>query len=157
MMAPDRRIMIAALSLSAAAFGGLVTYEGWCGSACIPVPGDVPTVGFGTTEGVKMGDTITPPQAVRRALQDVAKYEGALKGCIKVPLHQYEYDAALQLSYNIGPTAFCKSTVARRFNAGDYQGACDAFLMWNKVGGKVIPGLTKRRASERRLCLTGSV
>jgi lysozyme len=147
------RLYIGGLSLSAMAFGVLVNYEGWCGSACIPIPGDVPTLGFGTTEGVKLGDTITPPKAVTRALQDVAKYEGAVKQCVTVPLHQHEYDAALQISYNIGPTAFCNSTIVKRFNAGDYAGACDAFLMWNKAGGKVIRGLVVRREAERKLCL----
>jgi lysozyme len=102
---------------------------------------------------VKLGDTITPPKAVTRALQDVAKYEGAVKQCVTVPLHQHEYDAALQISYNIGPTAFCNSTIVKRFNAGDYAGACDAFLMWNKAGGKVIRGLVVRREAERKLCL----
>ena len=149
----NSRIVIAALSLSAAAFGGLVAYEGWSPVAYVPVPGDKATIGFGTTEGVKPGDTITPPKAVARALQDVAKYEGALKQCVRVPLHQYEYDAAVQLSYNIGPTAFCNSTVVRRFNAGDYEGACDAFLMWTKFRGRELPGLVKRRERERALCL----
>lgn len=146
------RVVVASLSLSAAAFVGLVAYEGYSDTAYADIVG-VETIGFGTTEGVKPGDTITPPAAVARALQDIAKYEGALKRCVKVPLHQYEYDAALQLSYNIGPTAFCNSTVVRRFNAGDYAGGCDAFLMWDKAGGKVVRGLTKRREAERRLCL----
>lgn len=147
------RIVVASLSFSAAAFGGLVAYENYSPAVIIPIRGDKPTLGFGTTEGVKPGDTITPPKAVARALQDVAKYEGAVKQCVKVPLHQYEYDAALQLSYNIGSTAFCNSTIVRRFNAGDYQGGCDAFLMWNKAGGRMVPGLVKRRERERQLCL----
>jgi lysozyme len=147
------RIVVGALTLSAVAFGSLVDYEGYSDRAIIPIPGDVPTLGFGTTAGVKIGDRITPPQAVHRALTDVAKFEGALKQCVTAPLHQYEYDAALLLSYNIGPTAFCKSTVVRRFNAGDYAGACDAFLMWNKAGGKVVRGLQIRRERERAMCL----
>lgn len=148
-----QRKHIAALALSASAFVGLAVHEGYSDRAYTPVPGDVPTIGFGTTEGVKMGDRITPSQALVRALQDVQKFEGALKKCVKVPLHQYEYDAALQLSYNIGASAFCKSTVARRFNAGDYEGACDAFLMWDKFQGKPLRGLTLRREKERQLCL----
>jgi lysozyme len=67
-MATNPRIVVAALSLSAAAFGGLVLHESYSDKAIIPVRGDVPTIGFGTTEGVKMGDTITPPKAVVRAL-----------------------------------------------------------------------------------------
>lgn len=147
------RTAVLALSFSAAGLVSLVGYEYYTDRAVIPVPGDVPTLGFGTTEGVRMGDRITPPVALARALRDVQKFEGAIKQCIKVPLHQWEYDAALQLSYNIGGRAFCNSTVARRFNAQDYIGACDAFLMWNRAGGRVVPGLVKRREAERQLCL----
>lgn len=67
----------------------------------------------------------------------------------------YPFAAALSLAYNIGPAAFARSTVARRFNAGDWRGGCDAFLMWNRAGGRVIRGLDNRRRDERKLCLTG--
>lgn len=147
------RTPIAALTLSAAALVGLVLHEGYTDKAVIPVPGDVPTIGFGTTEGVKMGDSITPPKALVRALMDVQKFEGPVKACITVPLTQYEYDAAMSLAYNIGPTAFCKSTVVKRFNAGQYAAACDAFTMWNKVKGTVVRGLEVRRQEERAKCL----
>jgi lysozyme len=146
------RLYIGGLSLSAMAFGVLVNYEGWCGSACIPIPGDVPTLGFGTTEGVKLGDTITPPKAVTRALQDVAKYEGAVKQCVTVPLHQREYDAYISLSYNIGPGAFCGSTLVRVLNAGDYAEACRQILRWDRAQGRQVRGLTLRRQAENKTC-----
>ena len=63
--------------------------------------------------------------------------------------------AGISLAYNIGPNAYCRSTVARRFNAGQYRSGCDAFLLWNKAGGRVIKGLDNRRRAERALCLTG--
>lgn len=141
------------LALSAAGLVGLVVTESYTDKAVIPIPGDVPTIGFGTTEGVKMGDRITPPKALERALRDVGKFEGAVKGCVTVPLSQNEYDAAVQLSYNIGVTAFCGSTVVKRWNAGDYAGGCEAFLLWVKAGGRVVQGLVNRRERERRLCL----
>lgn len=149
----NNRIVIAALSLSAAGFVGIALNEGYTDKAVIPIPGDVPTLGFGTTVGVKLGDKTTPPAALARALRDVSKDEGAVKRCVKVPLSQNEYDAAIQLSYNIGQTAFCKSTVVKRWNAGDYAGGCEAFLMWNRAGGKVVQGLVNRRQKERALCL----
>lgn len=65
--------------------------------------------------------------------------------------------AATSLSYNIGIKAYCGSTVARRFNSGNIRGGCDAFLMWNRAGGRVVQGLTNRRAQERALCLAGVV
>jgi lysozyme len=149
------RILIASLSLSAAAFGGLVAYEGYSETPITPVPGDRLTIGFGTTEGVQPGDRITPPKAVARALQDVAKYEGAVKQCVRVPLHQYEYDAFLSLAYNIGPGAFCGSTLVRVLNAGDYTEACRQILRWDRFQGKPLRGLAIRRQAEHKTCTGG--
>lgn len=152
------RIAIAALALSAAGFGAIVGYEGWSDKATPPVKGDVPTYGFGTTtrpdgSPLQGGERITPPQAVKRAIADVAKYEGAIKQCVKVPLTQNEYDAFVSLAYNIGPAAFCGSTLVKKLNAGDYSGACQEILKWDKFKGKPLPGLTKRRQQEREKCL----
>lgn len=129
------RMVVAALSLSAAAFVGILTREGYTTGAVIPTEGDVPTVGFGTTEGVKMGDVTTPVRAVQRALTDTAKYEGALKRCVTAPLNQAEYDVYVDLSYNIGSSAFCSSTIVKRLNTGDYRGACDAILLFKYAAG----------------------
>lgn len=153
-MSIDRkRSVIAGIVLSASALVAIVTSEGYTDTAVIPVPGDVPTIGFGTTEGVKPGDRITPPKALARALTDVQKFEGAMKRCVTVPLHQYEYDAYVSLAYNIGPGAFCGSTLVKRLNAGDYIGACQAILMWDKFKGKPLRGLTIRRQSEYKTCV----
>lgn len=148
----NNRILVASLSLSATAFVGLLSYEGYSDRAIIPVAGDVPTIGFGTTENVRMGDRTTPVLAVTRALSDVSKFEGAIKQCVKVPLHQREYDAYSQLAYNIGTGAFCSSTLVRILNQGDYAGACAQISRWDKFHGKPLRGLTIRRAKERALC-----
>jgi lysozyme len=63
--------------------------------------------------------------------------------------------SAMLLSYNIGVNAYCRSTAARRFNAGKFKEGCDAYLLWNRAGGRVVRGLTNRRIDERKLCLTG--
>ncbi len=81
--------------------------------------------------------------------QQVAACTPSLRG------RDEQWAAATSLSYNIGSAAYCKSTVDRRFDAGDRRGACDAFLMWNKAGGRVVAGLTSRRRAERALCLQG--
>ncbi len=151
----NKRFTVASLSLSAVALVGLVMSEGYSDRAVIPIPGDVPTIGFGTTGGVKMGDTITPPKALSRALSDVQTFEGAVKQCVLVPLHQYEYDAYIQLSYNIGSGAFCGSTLVRKLNALDYPGACAEILRWDRAGGKKIRGLTNRRQEEYQQCIGG--
>ena len=143
--------MIGALSLSAAALVGIATHEGYVGQAYRDIVG-VWTIGFGTTEQVKAGDKIDPVRALQRKMADVQKFEGALKQCVKVPLHQHEYDAFLSLAYNIGPGAFCGSTLVRKLNAEDYAGACAEILRWDKAGGKTVAGLTKRRQAEYRQC-----
>lgn len=63
--------------------------------------------------------------------------------------------AATSLAYNIGDGAYCRSTVAKRFNAGSFRAACDGFLVWVNAGGKRVQGLVNRREAERKLCLTG--
>ena len=147
------RMAVGALTLSASAFIGIAIHEGYSEKAYVPVPGDVQTIGFGTTEGVQPGDKITVERALVRALQDASKYEGALRQCVTVPLHQHEYDAAISISYNIGSSAFCNSTMVKKLNSGDYQGFCDGMLQWNRAGGRVMNGLTIRRQKERALCL----
>ena len=109
---PRARVVLAALALSAAGFVGLIGYEGYTSTAVIPIPGDVPTIGPGLTRRedgspVQPGDTITVPKALALSLREVQGFEGAIKRCVKVPLHQHEYDAYVQLSYNIGEGAFC--------------------------------------------------
>ena len=147
------RVVIGALSLSASALVGIALHEGYRGEAYTPVKGDVPTIGFGTTDGVKPGDRIEPVQALVRKLADVQRFEGALQQCVRVPLHQHEYDAFLSLAYNIGPGAFCGSTLVRRLNAGDYAGACAEILRWDRFRGEPLRGLTLRRQAENRQCL----
>ena len=147
------RVAVAALSISGAAFVGIAVHEGYRETAYIPVPGDVPTIGFGTTGGVTISDRTTPTQALVRALTDVQRFEGALKTCVKVPLHQHEYDAFLSLAYNVGAGAFCGSTLVRLLNQGDYRAACDQILRWDKFKGQPLRGLTLRRQAEHRQCL----
>lgn len=163
-MASPSRKTIATLALSAVGFCGILAQEGYFTKASIPVPGDVPTIGFGTTENVRMGDTITPPKAVARALRDVSKYEKVIRKAIKVPLHQYEYDAFVDTAYNIGPEAFRTSSMARLANQEDYYGACNAILLWKKYkqydcslakNSRICGGLWTRRLEMTHLCLTG--
>lgn len=147
------RIWIAGLSLSASALVGIALHEGYEPKAYIPVPGDVPTIGFGTTEGVEMGDSITPERALVRLLRDANKFESAVRRCAPVPMYQHEFDAYVSLTYNIGEGAFCRSTLVKKLKAGDYAGACAEILRWDKFKGKPLPGLTKRRQQEYQQCL----
>jgi lysozyme len=147
------RLPLVALRLSAVALVSIAGWEGFKSVAYIPVPGDVPTIGFGTTKDVKMGDTIDPVTALQRKIRDVEKFEGAIKQCVHVPLAQHEYDAYLSLAYNIGSGAFCRSTLVRKLNAQDYEGACKEILRWDKFKGKPLQGLTNRRQAEFKQCM----
>jgi lysozyme len=151
-----KRTHIAGLALSASALVSIAAWEGYRGNAYRDIVG-VPTIGFGTTKGVKIGDTIDPVRALQRKMDDVQKFEGALKTCVKVPLHQHEYDAFLSLAYNIGPGAFCGSTLVRKLNAQDYEGACREILRWNRAGGQVVQGLANRREAEFKTCMKDKV
>ncbi|MEN9885427.1 MAG: hypothetical protein RL758_5 [Pseudomonadota bacterium] len=148
------RIRLAALSLSATALIGLAVHEGYRDTAYIPVKGDVPTIGFGDTHGVKMGDRTDPIRALIRLGQHAETFQRELRQCIgDVPMHQHEWDAIVSWAYNVGTPAACKSTLVRRLKAGDYAGACRELLRWDKFNGQPLPGLTKRRQSEFRQCM----
>ena len=149
------RTVVASLALSASALVGIAISEGYTDQAVQPLPGDKWTIGFGTTDGVKQGDRITAPQALERALRDVTKFEGAVKQCVTVPLYQYEYDAYVQLSYNIGSGNFCGSTLVKKLNSQDYAGACSEILRWNRFQGVPNKGLTARREREYKVCTGG--
>lgn len=147
------RTSMAGLSISGIALIGLLVAEGYRDTAYIPVPGDVPTIGFGTTKNVRMGQRIEVTQALTSALIDVQRFEGAMKRCVTVPLHQYEYDAYVNLTYNIGEGAFCRSTLVRLLNREDYNGACKQILRWDKFKGRPLRGLTVRREKEYAMCM----
>jgi len=151
------RIAIGALALSATTLVGIALHEGFEPKAYIPVSGDVPTIGFGTTDSVKMGDTITVERALVKLLQDANKFERAVKRCAPVPMHNYEFAAFVSLAYNIGEGAFCRSTLVKKLNAQDYDGACREILKWDRFKGKPLAGLTKRRQAEYQQCIGASV
>lgn len=146
------RTAVAGLALSASALVGIALHEGYSPVAYTPVPGDVPTIGYGTTQGVKAGDKITPDRALVRLLADASKSEQAVKRCAPVPMYGHEFSAYVSLAYNIGETAFCNSTAARLLREGQYAQACAQILRWDRFKGQPLPGLTKRRQAEKEMC-----
>lgn len=147
-----KRTTVAALCVSAACLAGIAGYEGYRGKAYLPTPNDRPTIGFGETKGVKMGDKTTPERALVQLLNSTEKHAEAIRQCIHVPLYQHEWDAYVSLAYNIGAGNFCKSTLVRKLNAEDYSGACREILRWDKQAGETLPGLTRRRQGEYATC-----
>jgi lysozyme len=139
----DRRTALVSLVLSASGLVYIAQREGYSDRAYAdPVHGTaVPTVGFGTAQGVRMGDTTTPVRALIRLQADAAEKERALRRCLAVPMLQREWDAIVGLAYNVGAAAVCSngdrtgpSTIARRLAAGDYTGACEAILLYDRAG-----------------------
>ena len=148
------RIQVAMLSLSAAALVGIAINEGYSDKAYTPVAGDVATIGFGDTQGVKLGDRTDPVRALIKLNQNAEAFQRQMRGCIgDVPMYQYEWDAVVSWAYNVGPAAACSSTLVKKLQGGDYEGACRELLRWDKFKGKPLPGLTKRRQSEFSTCM----
>jgi len=114
-------------------------------------PAGVLTIGYGTTAGVTPGMTITAERAEQLLRQDIAKFERGVRDSVKVPLTENQFSALVSFAYNVGLGAFRTSTLLRLLNKGEYAQAAEQFGRWNKAGGKVLPGLTRRRAAERKL------
>ncbi len=111
------------------------------------------TIGYGATRGVTQGMTITQDQAERMLVNDIQRFEPSIENLVKVPLNQNQWDALMSFVYNLGAGNLASSTLLKLLNAGDFAGAADQFLRWNKAAGKILPGLTARRAAERALFL----
>lgn len=115
-------------------------------------PAGVLTIGYGSTGNhVKPGMTITEQEAERLLLDDLARFEVGVQEVIKQPLTQGQFDALVSFSFNVGLGALRESTLAAKLKAGDVTGSANEFARWNKAGGKVLPGLVKRREAERAL------
>jgi lysozyme len=117
------------------------------------------TIGVGHTSkagppAVKTGLKISKEDADKILSRDLVQFEEAVIKHAKGETTQNEFDAMVSLAFNIGGSAFAKSTLAKRHSSGDHKGAADAFLMWDKAGGKKLAGLTNRRKAEREQYLT---
>jgi len=113
----------------------------------------IPTIGYGSTEGVKMGDTITQEEAEALLRRDLVRFEECVNEYVDVDLDQNQYDALVCFAYNVGCGAMRTSTLLKLLNAGDFNGAAAQFQRWNKAGKVELAGLTRRRIAERDLFL----
>lgn len=170
------RALAAGLVMTAAGFAAYLAHEGYSPTAVPPLPGDVPTYGFGTTRGpddkpLVGGEKITPPAAIKLAMRDVTVHEGGLKACMSgVMLAQHEYDALMRLALNVGTGAVCASSIPAKARAGRYAEMCKSILDFDgfcsrpkvrKAGKLVCPpgawarlrGLTLRREAEYKQCV----
>lgn len=166
-MSTKVRIAVAALTLSAAGFIGLVSQEGYTDGAVIPTKNDRPTVGFGSTfneDGtpVKMGDKTTPVRALIKAKAHIdkeeVKFHNSLEG---VALQQAEYDLYMDWTYQYGSAKWEKSSMRKYLLAGEYTKACYALLEYRFSGGfdcstpgnKICSGVWKRQQERHAKCM----
>ena len=122
-------------------------------------PAGVPTIGYGATyypdgKRVTMADKpVSEADATAMLRSMLASYEAGVSRYVQVPLTQGQFDALVSFAYNLGLSALKGSTLLRLVNARDYAGAAAQFARWNRAGGKVLPGLTRRREAERVMFL----
>jgi lysozyme len=168
-----KRTQIAALVVSAAALVSIAVHEDYVGEAMIPVPGDVPTIGFGETAGVKMGDKTTPVRALVQLLDSAEVHADGVRKCMDgAELYPHEFNAYVSLAYNIGVPRLCGSSIPKKVKAQQYEAACDtikdfvcgpATQKTRALPGqkcfhplrplKVLKGLQKRREQEYAMCM----
>lgn len=149
------------MRISEKGIGLIKAFEG-CSLTAYPDPGTGGspwTIGYGWTRPVD-GKPVKPGMKIDQATADrllktgLVSYENDVLKIVKLKLTQGQFDALVSFAYNVGSRALSTSTLLKKLNAGDHSGAAAEFLRWNKAGGKVLTGLTRRREAERALFLS---
>lgn len=161
------RVAVAALTLSAAAFIGLVSHESYTDTAIIPTKNDRPTLGFGSTfnadgSPVRMGDRTTPVRALVTAQAHIGREEAIFRKSLEgAELYQAEFDLYMDWVYQYGTGAWAKSSMRREILAGNHRAACEALLLYRFSGGfdcstpgnKVCRGVWTRQQERHQKCM----
>ena len=111
----------------------------------------VPTIAYGRTKDVTMGDTCTQEEAEMWLEEELQEYEGYVNEMVTVPLEQCEFDALVCWTYNLGPNNLRSSTLLKVLNEGKKNEVPAQMRRWNKAGGEVLQGLVRRREAESLL------
>lgn len=114
---------------------------------------DVWTIGYGHTKTAEPGMVITEAKAEELLRQDLEEFEEAVTEAVQVSINSNQFSALVSFCFNLGAGSLFQSTLLKLLNQGDFQGAADQFPRWNKAGGQVLEGLTRRRKAERALFL----
>ncbi len=125
-------------------------FEG-CELEAYKCPSGVWTIGYGHIKGVSEGMTITQEEAEEMLRDEMAEYEGYVNRLVTAELNQNQFDAMVSWVYNLGGGDLSSSTLLKVLNDGDYAGVPAQMMRWNKAGGKVLEGLTRRRQAEADL------
>lgn len=148
--------LVAGGAVAGVMFSTIVAFEGMRTIPYLDVV-NVLTVCAGETQGVIPGKRYTIAECREITLRGLERYAAPVEACItRRPFPDTTFVAFTSLAYNIGHAGFCKSSVARLYNEGRTREACEAMMRFNRAGGVVWNGLTKRRAAERKLCLQGA-
>ena len=109
------------------------------------------TIGYGSTKGVKKGDSMSQEDADKLLLHEIKEYDCYVNDLVEVNLEQNQFDSLCSFCYNLGPQSLKSSTLLKVLNAKDYEGVPAQIKRWNKAGGKVLQGLVRRREAEALL------
>ena len=109
------------------------------------------TIGFGSTSGVSEGMEISQERAEALLLEDVAVFEEAVNKAVEVPLEQYEFDALVSWTFNLGPSNLNSSTMLKVLNENKKNEVPAQMRRWNKANGETLQGLIRRREAESLL------
>jgi lysozyme len=121
-----------------------------------PATGGKPwTVCYGETLDVHKGDYHSIAECKAMLVDSLQKYANGISACVTAPMPDDRYVALVSFAYNLGVYGACHSKVVGLLNEGKTREGCDALMRYNRAAGVVFPGLTKRRAKERALCLRG--
>lgn len=148
---------IAAAGLSgtlATAAAIIAQFEGKSNTSYLD-PVQVWTICYGETKDIKEGMYKTDEECLDSLAADVVSHNKDMLLHVSVPLSDQEHIAYLSFTYNVGVSAFSSSTLLKKLNSGDREGACRELLRWDKAGGKVLRGLVNRRNTEYELCIDG--
>jgi GH24 family phage-related lysozyme (muramidase) len=128
-------------------------WEGKRNYAYIPVPGDVPTICYGSTAGVKMGDYKTDAECEALLKREVGEFWARMDPCVDDAVPVSVQASILELGYNVGTSAACKSTMVKKANVGAYHEACAELDRWVRASGRVLKGLVNRRNASQEMCV----
>lgn len=148
------RLLVAGASASVVALAIAGHFEGRSLPAYRDI-GGVLTICDGDTHNVRPGEVDTPSECDARLREQMAVADAGVGRCIRRPMSRGQRAAFDDAAYNLGVARFCRSSIARRFNAGDTKGACAALLWYDKADGRVLRGLRLRRQEEYKLCEAG--
>ena len=157
-MTTDRRGLIAKLGGGAALLllASVPIFEGTILKTYRDPIGILTACNGHTGPELRLGQKFTAEQCEEMLLVDLAEHADDVRACISAPLTEGQRAAFVSFAFNVGGKAFCGSTLVRKANARDMAGACAELSRWTYAGGKQLPGLVTRRATERRWCEGGA-